>query len=42
MAEHGMEMKAHERTYSGFLSLIKFGAIATAVVVAIVVLLIAS
>jgi hypothetical protein len=42
MAGTGMEMKGHERTYTGFLSLLKYGTIAAFVVAAIVVILIAS
>jgi Bacterial aa3 type cytochrome c oxidase subunit IV len=38
----GFEMKAHEQTYSGFLGLLKYGAIASFVVAAIVIFLIAS
>jgi hypothetical protein len=38
----GMDMKAHEQTYVGFLGLLKYGAIASFLVGAIVVLLIAS
>lgn len=40
MAEQ--EMKAANETYAGFLSLLKVGSIITAVVTAVVVLLIAS
>lgn len=40
MAEQ--EMKAANETYAGFLSLLKVGSIITAVVAAVVVLLIAS
>lgn len=36
------EMKAHERTYSSFLAFAKWGTIASFVVAAIVVLIIAS
>lgn len=35
-------LKAHEGTYGGFVSLIKIGSIVTAIVVAIVIYLIAS
>jgi hypothetical protein len=38
----GFEMKAHEQTYSGFLGLLKYGAIASFLVAALVVFLIAS
>jgi hypothetical protein len=41
MAEQ-QEMKAANETYSGFIGLIKFGTIATVIVAAFVVLLIAS
>lgn len=43
MAETGakMDMPAHERTYSRFIGLFKFGAIASFIVAAIVVLIIA-
>ena len=37
-----MNLQAHEGTYSGFISLMKIGTIASVVVAAIVVLLIAS
>jgi hypothetical protein len=36
------DLKAHQETYSGFLGLMKYGTIASAIVAAIVVLLIAS
>jgi len=36
------ELKAHEQTYNGFISLLKWSAIATAIVTAIVIYLIAS
>ena len=36
------EMKAHERTYGSFLKLLKYGAVASFIVAAIVVYLIAS
>ncbi len=43
MSDHnGMEMKAHEQTYGGFLSLLKFGTIACLIVAFLVVYLIAS
>lgn len=45
MAAHGdsgFEIKAHEGTYSGFTALMKWGTIVSVIVVAIVVLLIAS
>lgn len=43
MAEGGeFKMEAHERTYGGFLSLLKYGTIASAIVAAVVVLIIAS
>lgn len=35
----GNDMKAHEATYSGFISLFKVGTVATALVVALVVYL---
>ena len=38
----GFDNKAHEQTYGGFLSLLKVGTIASAVLAVIVVLLIAS
>lgn len=38
---HG-ELKAHEQTYSGFISLLKIGTVVSVVLAAIVVLLIAS
>ena len=43
MANHGapMDMPAHERTYSGFINLFKYGAVAAFAVAAIVVLIIA-
>jgi len=42
MAETGakMDYPAHERTYSAFIGLFKFGAIACAVVVAVVIMII--
>lgn len=40
MARDG-EIKIHESTYSGFLNLFRYGAIAVAVIVVIVILLIA-
>lgn len=41
MADHSpMEIKAHERTYEGFLSLLKFGTVACLIVAALVVYLI--
>ena len=42
MAEKAGDIKAHEGTYVGFLGLMKYGAIASIIVAAIVVLLIAS
>ena len=42
MAEKAGDLKAHEGTYLGFLGLIKYGAIASFVVAATVVLIIAS
>jgi len=41
MAENG-DMRAHAQTYEGFLGMLKFGTIATIVIVAAVVALIAS
>ena len=41
MAENG-DMRAHNQTYEGFLGMLKFGTIATIVVVAAVVALIVS
>ncbi|WP_129586355.1 aa3-type cytochrome c oxidase subunit IV [Sphingomonas montana] len=38
----GMDEKAHVATYTGFLNMAKWGTIATIIIVAIVVLLIAS
>lgn len=38
----GFEMKAHEQTYVGFTKLLKYGAIASFLVAAIVVYLLAS
>lgn len=38
----GMEMKAHEQTYDGFIVLIKYGTIISALVAALVVYLIAN
>jgi hypothetical protein len=42
MADHGapMDMPAHERTYGGFISLFKYGAIACAIVAAFVIYMI--
>lgn len=42
MADHGapMDMPAHKTTYSGFLTIFKFGAIAAFTIGAIVVLII--
>ena len=40
--ETGFEMRAHEGTYAGFLALFKWGALGCAIIVAIVVVLIAS
>ena len=37
-----MDYPAHERNYSGFLGLFKYGAIATAIVAAIVIYVIAN
>jgi hypothetical protein len=42
MAEQAGDLKAHEGTYGGFLGLMKYGAIASFIVAAIVVLIIAS
>ena len=42
MANSAGDMKAHEGTYGGFLGLMKYGAIASFVIAAIVVLIIAS
>lgn len=42
MAGHEMDMKAHAGTYGGFITMMKYGTIATAIVAAIVVVLIAS
>ena len=39
MAQNG-DLKAHEQTYSGFTSLLKWGTLATAIVAIIVVFLI--
>ncbi|WP_404711713.1 aa3-type cytochrome c oxidase subunit IV [Sphingomonas sp. MMS24-J13] len=43
MADHGapMDMPAHQATYSGFLTVFKYGAIAAFAIGAIVVLIIA-
>ena len=41
MAGNNMEMKAHEGTYGGFLTMMKFGTAASLLVGAIVILLIA-
>ena len=41
MAEHG-DMKAHEKTYSGVMNLMKWGTIVSFVLAVIVVLLIAN
>jgi hypothetical protein len=38
----GMEIKAHEQTYDSFIKLLKYGAIASGLVAALVVYLIAS
>lgn len=38
--DHVKEMKAHEGTYGGFLGMLKWGTIAAAVIVFIVVMLI--
>jgi hypothetical protein len=41
MSDHGgMEMKAHEQTYGGFLTLLKFGTVACLAVAFLVVYLI--
>lgn len=40
--ETGFDIRAHEGTYSGFLVLFKWGAVACAIIAAIVVVLIAS
>lgn len=40
--DHKKEMKAHEGTYGMFLGLLKWGTIASAIIVFIVVLLLAS
>lgn len=37
-----MHLKAHERTYTGFIKLLKYGAVASFLIAAIVVYLIAS
>ncbi len=42
MAENQMEMKAHEGTYAGFLTLLKVGTIISVIAAAVVVLLIAN
>ena len=42
MADNKTSMRAHEQTYGGFLKLLKFGTIASAIVAAGVVVLIAS
>jgi hypothetical protein len=39
---NGMDQKAHVATYTGFLNMAKWGTIATAIVVAVVVFIIAS
>lgn len=41
-AGSGFELNAHESTYSGFIGLIKYGAIASFVIAAIVVVILAS
>ena len=41
MAQTGNDMKAHERTYGGFINLLKWSLPLTALLVLIVVLLIA-
>jgi hypothetical protein len=41
MAETG-DMKAHEQTYTGFIGLLKWGTVASAIVAAFVVYLLAS
>jgi hypothetical protein len=41
MAGKGSDFQAHERTYSGFITLFKWGAVASFIVAAIVILLIA-
>jgi hypothetical protein len=42
MAEHGakIDLTAHERTYSGFLNLFKWGAIGSFIIAFIVIMLI--
>jgi len=41
MADHGeMEIRAHEQTYGGFLTLLKFGTVACLIVAFLVVYLI--
>lgn len=42
MAGNNMEMKAHEGTYSGFITLLKIGTAVSIVAAAIVILLIAN
>ena len=41
-AASGFELNAHESTYSGFIGLMKYGAVASFVVAAIVVVILAS
>ena len=43
MADHGapMDMPAHERTYGSFVSLFKFGAVATFIIAMLIILIIA-
>ncbi len=40
MAGKGSDFQAHERTYSGFITLFKWGTVASLIVAAIVILLI--
>ena len=40
MAGKGSDFQAHERTYSGFIALFKWGTVASFIVAAIVILLI--
>ncbi len=42
MAGEKMELKAHEGTYAGFLTLLKVGTVISAIVAGVVVLLIAN
>jgi hypothetical protein len=41
MAGKGSDFQAHERTYSGFIALLKWGALASLILTFIVILLIA-